>query len=252
MRKGAVPGAYVPGKTVAHRLDARVKLGLLVAATVASFAAPAPQGLLAAAACLALALVLSGTSPRTVLLALRPAAVILAFSLLANAVVLAGQPSFSPDGLARGVTAVSRIILVVGFALVFSSTTMPPAMADALAQVMLPLRRLGVPVGGIATSASLALRFIPLTVEEVGRIRCAQRARGARLDEGSLVERLRGWGQVLIPLVVGLFRRADELAAAMSDRCYTGDQTSLAEPLRPRDWAVLAGGVALAALVVLL
>ena len=100
-------------------------------------------------------------------------------------------------------------------------------------------------------SSSIALRFIPLTVEEVERIRCAQRARGARLDEGGLAARLRSWAQVLVPLVVGLFRRADELSLAMVDRCYTGDQTSLMGPLAPRDWLALLGGVlwALAAML---
>ena len=64
--------------------------------------------------------------------------------------------------------------------------------------------------------------------------------------------RLRGWGQVLVPLVVGLFRRADELASAMCDRCYTGEQTILLGPLPGRDVAALVVGVAWAALAVAL
>lgn len=237
-----VPGSYAPGSTVMHELDPRAKLALLLMATVATFAASAPWGLLAAALGLLAALVASKTSPATVARGLRPAALVLALSVLSNAVVLVGQPGFSPDGLARSVTVVCRIALVVGFALSFSSTTPPPAIADALAALMAPLRRLGVPVGAIAMSSSIALRFIPLAAEEVDRIRCAQRARGARLDEGGLVARLRSWAQVLVPLVVGLFRRADELAAAMVDRCYTGEQTALLAPLARRDWVLLALG----------
>lgn len=251
-RAAHIPGAYAPGDTPAHRLDPRAKLVALLAATAATFAAPAPWGLLAAAAGLAAALVASGTSPRTVLRGLRPAAVILAISVLSNAVVLVGQPGFSPAGLARSAAVVCHIALVVGFALSFSSTTPAPAIADSLAALMAPLRRLGVPVGAIAMSASVALRFIPLTAEEVDRIRCAQRARGARLDEGGLLKRLRGWGQVLVPLVVGLLRRADELASAMCDRCYTGEQTALLGPLAPHDWVVLAVVALWAAATVLL
>ncbi len=243
MRSVAIPGAYVPGTTPAHRLDARTKLVLLFAATLASFVASAPWGLVVVAAGLMVALAVSGTSPATVLLGLRPAAVILLVSVLSNAIVLVGQPGFSPEGLTRGVVVVCRIALVVGFALSLSATTAPPALADAIAALLAPLRRLGVPVGGIAMSSSIALRFIPLTVEEVERIRCAQRARGARLDEGGLAARLRSWAQVLVPLVAGLFRRADELSLAMVDRCYTGDQTSLMGPLAPRDWLALLGGV---------
>lgn len=243
MRRVAAPGAYVPGDTLVHRVDARVKLVLLVLVTIATFAASAPKGLLVVLAGLTLVLVASRTSPLTVLRGLRPAAVVLAFSVVANAVVLVGQPGLSADGLSRSVTAVARIVLLVGFALTLSATTMPTAVATALSQLMAPLSRVGVPVGGIATAASVALRFIPLTMDEVERIRCAQRARGAVLG-GSLVATLRGWGQVLVPLVVALLRRADDLADAMCDRCYTGEQTSMAEPLSPRDWAALAVGAA--------
>ncbi|MDO4429423.1 MAG: energy-coupling factor transporter transmembrane component T [Atopobiaceae bacterium] len=252
MRKVLVPGAYAPGSTLMHRLDPRAKLVLLLIATVGTFAAGTPWGLLVAGPGLVAALVASRTSPQTVLLGLRPAAVVLCLSVLSNAVVLVGQPGLSTAGLARSAAVVCRIALVVGLALSFSSTTPPPAIADGLASLMAPLSRVGVPVGAIAMSASVALRFIPLTVEEVERIRCAQRARGARLDEGGVLRRLRGWGQVLVPLVVGLFRRADELADAMCDRCYTGEQTALLGPLAPGDWAALALGALWAGVAVAL
>ena len=247
-----VPGSYAPGETVMHRLDPRAKLALLFAATAVTFAAPAPYGLLVAALGLTAALAASKTSPGEILRGLRPAAVILAISVVSNAVVLVGQPGVSVDGLMRSVTVVCRIALVVGFALSFSSTTPPPAIADGLAALMAPLRRVGVPVGAIAMSASIALRFIPLAVEEVDRIRCAQRARGARLDEGGPLRRLGMWAQVLVPLVVSLFRRADELSSAMVDRCYTGEQTTLLGSLGTRGWAALAACAAWAVIALLL
>lgn len=249
MNRARAIGSFVPGNTAIHRLDARAKVLCLVMASMTSFAATSPVGLAVVAAGLVAALVASRTSPLRVLLALRPALVVLGFSLLANTVVLVGQPGVSVDGLLRATRAIVRIVLVVGFALVFSATTMPPAIADALASLLRPLARLGVPVGDISTMASVALRFIPLTAEEVLRIRDAQRARGARPDEGGALRRVGAWGQVLVPLVVSLFRRADELGRAMEDRCYTGEQTSMAGPLAARDrlalvltaaWAVLA------------
>ncbi|OUO33128.1 energy-coupling factor transporter transmembrane component T [Olsenella sp. An293] len=243
MRGREVLGAYVAGDTLAHRLDARVKIVLLILATVAVFAADAPWGLLLAAAGLVAALVASRTSPTLVVRGLRPAALILAFSVLANAVVLVGQPGLSLDGLSRSALAVARIALLVGFALTLSSTTMPTEVATALSWLMAPLSRVGVPVGGISTATSIALRFIPITATELERIRAAQRARGARQDGGAL-EVLAGWRRVLVPLVVALFRRADDLAEAMADRCYTGEQTSMARPLRPVDWVALALGLA--------
>lgn len=251
MRSRRAMGAYVPGSTPVHRLDARVKVVLLLMASVATFAAGSAAGLALAAAGLVAALAASGTSPARVLLALRPALVVLAFSLLANTVVLVGQPGLSLAGLARSAQAVARIILVVGLALVFSSTTTAPATAEAVALLLGPLRRLGVPVGAVSTMTSVALRFIPLTVEEVMRIRASQRARGARLDEGGVLRRLGSWGQVLVPLVVSLFRRADEMGRAMEDRCYTGEQTSLMGPLLASDRMALVVGAVWAAAVAL-
>lgn len=251
MRRPVMLGAYVDRRTAVHRMDARVKLVALLLASIASFASSAPAGLVMAAAGLVVALGASRTSAREVLSGLRPALVVLAFSLLANSVVIVGQPGVSLAGLVRGATAVLRIVLVVGFALVFSSTTMPPVIADSLASLLSPLRRVGVPVGDLATMLSVALRFIPITMEEAERIRAAQRARGARLDEGGVLARLRGWGQVLVPLLVSLFRRADELASAMADRCYGGQQTSLSEPPTSREVAVLLACVVWAAAAVL-
>lgn len=256
MRRGLVLGAYVPASTPLHRADARAKAVLLGALTVAAFAS-GPAGLAVVAAALAGALALSRTSPAAVLRALRPAALLLCFSLAANALVLGpqdpasgtwglGPVGVSPEGAARALLAVGRIAVVVGLSLVFSATTMPPAIADALASLLSPLARLGVRVGDVAMTVSVALRFIPIATEEIDRIRCAQRARGARLDEGGAVARLRGWQRTLVPLLVSLFRRADDLAAAMGDRCYSGEgQTAMTGPLAPGDWALLACGLAL-------
>ncbi len=252
MRRPLAPGAYRPGATPVHRLDARTKIVALLVASVTAFAAPAPLGLALVAAGLLVALEASGTAPVRVLMALRPALVLLGISLLANGVVLVGQPGLSAEGLVRSATAIARIVIVVGLALVFSSTTMSPAIADGLAALMAPLGRLGVPVGGLSMAVSVALRFIPLASEEVERIRCARRARGARLDEGGVIRRLAGWGQVLVPLIVSLFRRADELAAAMEDRCFTGEQTSMQGPLPARERMVLLGVAAWAACALLL
>ena len=219
----------------------------LLVASVTTFAASAPLGLAVVVAGLLVTLAASGTSPLRVLAALRPALVLLAVSVLANGIVLVGEPGISVSGVARSATAVARVVVVAGLALSFSSTTTPPAIADAVASLMAPLARLGVPVGAVSTAVSVALRFIPLASEEVERIRCAQMARGARLDEGGAVRRLSAWGQVLVPLVVSLLRRADELAEAMEDRCYTGEQTSMWQPLGGRDVAALLGVAAWAA-----
>ena len=147
-----------------------------------------------------------------------------------------------PAGGMRGVTAVVRILILVGFSLAVSSSTTATQISDAVVRLLRPLAHFGMPVAALGTVLSLALRFIPLVSEELGRIRLAQRARGARFDEGGLVERIRIWGSVLTPLMVGLFRRADRLAEAMSARCYDASSEGrlpVPRPLGHRDRALL-------------
>lgn len=256
-RRSPLLGAYRAAETPLHHLDARVKLACLLAVTVALFAASSPVTLAAMAAAVLAAAHLGGLSARELAQGLRPTAIILAFSLLANAFVadgtasltLVGPLGISYPGLARGALAVGRIAVLVFAALVLSATTSSTAVADALTSLMAPLSRLGVPVGDIAMTVSIALRFIPLTAEELVRIRDAQRARGVDFAQGSVSARVRRWLSVLAPLVVALFRRADDLAQAMAERCYRGrGRTRLTRPMRPSDLLVLAA-VAIGCLV---
>lgn len=256
-RRSPLLGAYRAAETPLHHLDARVKLACLLAVTVALFAASSPVALAAMAAAVLAAAHLGGLSARELAQGLRPTAIILAFSLLANAFVadgtasltLVGPLGISYPGLARGALAVGRIAVLVFAALVLSATTSSTAVADALTSLMAPLSRLGVPVGDIAMTESIALRFIPLTAEELVRIRDAQRARGVDFAQGSVSARVRRWLSVLAPLVVALFRRADDLAQAMAERCYRGrGRTRLTRPMRPSDLLVLAA-VAIGCLV---
>ena len=246
-------GSYVARDTPVHRLDARVKLALLLAATVALFVTPRPLALAGIGAAAVAAGGIAGLGARDLVSALRPTVVILAFSLLANAVsvdgagdvTLWGPVGVSGAGAVRGAMAVGRIVVLVALSVVLCATTSSTAVADALAALLAPLGRLGLPAGDVAMTMSVALRFIPLAMEEFSRIHDAQRARGADFAHGPVVARVRRWLAVLTPLVVALFRRADDLADAMRERCYRGEgRTRLARPLRPADVAVLLAGLA--------
>lgn len=248
----ALFGSYLAADTPVHRLDARVKIALLLVATAAAFLARSWMGLVLLAAIMLAVARLAGVSPSSLARSMRPAALILLFALIANAfvldgtgdVALVGPLSLTWAGLGRGLVAVGRVLVLVGLALCVTATTAPPQMADALSSIMSPLRVLRVPVGDIAMVVSVALRFIPLCAEEFGRIRDAQRARGVDFDAGGLPARLRRWLSVLTPLVVALFRRADDLAAAMRERCYRGEgRTRLARGLRHADVVALVMGI---------
>lgn len=249
-------GGYTPHAPAA-RADARVKLILLLLATVGVFSAQSPVVLLAWAVVLFGALGAARMRPSRILRAMRPVAIVLAFTLIANLVScdgsatieLAGPVGLDPAGGLRGLLAVVRIVLLVGFSLVVAASTTGTQLSDACVRLLRPCARWGVPVGPLGTVLSLALRFIPLVSEELNRIRLAQRARGASFDNGTVIERIGVWASVLTPLMIGLFRRADRLAEAMSARCYdavSAGRLPAPRPLGSLDRRVLVVGTGLA------
>ena len=253
-------GGYIPSSPLSH-VDARVKVILLLVATGGVFAASAPWTWAVWGLALAIALGAARMSPIEVVRGVRPVAVILAFTLIANlvscdgrgSVALMGPVRLDLDGGMRGLAAVARIMLLVGFSLAVSSSTTGTQISDATVRLLRPAARMGAPVAALGTVLSLALRFIPLVSEELGRIRLAQRARGARFDEGFLFERIRVWGSVLTPLMIGLFRRSDRLADSMAARCYDASASGrlpAPRPLGPGDRAVLAGGLLVFAVLI--
>lgn len=278
--------SYISGSSPVHACDARVKILLLAAYSVTLFFVRTWTGLAACALLFCAVAAVSRVPLRRYFALLVPVYVIVGLTVLFNgfsfdvaqaagsapsglgnvsAGVLSGMPpvaligsfGFVPAGFARGCFFALRIVLLVVASLAVTYTTTSTELTAALGDFLRPLRRLRLPVDDIATVFSLALRFIPVTAEEFGRVHDAQQARGAAFDDGSLWQRLRAWQTVLIPLFVGLFRRADALAAAMDARCYGAPdvvRTSLADRrFAPRSVAVLAGGLAVcAALAVLL
>lgn len=249
-------GGYTPHAPAA-RVDARVKLILLLLATVGVFSAQSPVVLSAWAVVLFGALGAARMRPSRILSAMRPVAIVLTFTLIANLVScdgratieLAGPVGLDPAGGLRGLLAVVRIVLLVGFSLVVAASTTGTQLSDACVRLLRPCARWGVPVGPLGTVLSLALRFIPLVSEELNRIRLAQRARGVSFDNGTVIERIGVWASVLTPLMIGLFRRADRLAEAMSARCYdavSAGRLPAPRPLGSLDRRVLIVGTGLA------
>ena len=111
--------------------------------------------------------------------------------------------------------------LVIGSA-IMTLTTTPNQLTDGLESLLGPLKKIKVPVHEIAMMMTIALLFIPTLIEETDKIMNAQKARGADMETGSVVQRAKALIPILIPLFVSAFRRADELALAMECRCYRG------------------------------
>lgn len=219
-------------------LDARVKIALMLAYSVALFCAKGLAGLGVAAALLA-AVALFGRVPLVRLLREGAFAyLIVGFLLVYNIVA---------SGWLAGVAVAARLVLLVWASLLLMALSTPMELSEALRRLLSPLGRLGLPVRDFTTSLSIALRFMPLLSEELRAVRAAQASRGAAFEDAGLVRRLRAYGGLMVPVLVGLFRRADRLAAAMEARCYgaSGEPTSLVERrFSAGDGAVLLVGVA--------
>jgi len=250
-------GQYLPGDTAVHRVDARVKFLVAIAYTYAIFASHTWWAMGVLAAAMVVLYLIAKVPFRLALRGIRPLVYILVFTVIVNAftfnadagiapdgslaLMIAGGFAFKPYGLLAGAYFALRIALLVMATSLVTFTTNAVELSDALASLMHPLKVFHVPVEDVATMFSIALRFIPTTAEEAERIMTAQRARGVVFDEGSLARRIRAWTPVLVPLFVGLFRRADELAAAMDARCYVGDGRVRLKVavMRPADWTTL-------------
>ena len=119
--------------------------------------------------------------------------------------------------------ALRLIYLVVGASLMTLTTT-PNDLTDGLESVLSPLKKLKVPVHEISMMMSIALRFIPILMEETDRIMKAQKARGADFENGNLIQKAKAMIPLLVPLFISAFRRANDLAMAMEARCYRGGE----------------------------
>lgn len=250
-------GQYVPVDSPIHLLEARAKMTLMFVLAIVLFMIEQFMGLLAVAALIFVAVLLSRISWRIVARGLKAVTLLLLFTLLAHslrwepatvALFRAGPIAVDPDGLVRGVFFSTRILLLVIGSSLLTLTTSPVELTDGLTRLMRPLEKIRIPVGEIAMILTIALRFIPTTAEEAEKIIVAQIARGARFDQRWPLARARAYIPVLIPLFVGLFKRAEELAVAMEARCYHGGhgRTRLNESrLGAKDVIVMVSGGAL-------
>ena len=231
MLKDITLGQYFPGDTPVHRLDPRTKLLLTVLYIILLFVADSALGYLLLALAVAGVTALARIRPVTLFRGLKPLVIIIAFTAVLNLFFTDGTllwqwhfVRITHEGVRNAVLMVLRVMLLVTGTLMLTYTTAPLAITDGMERLLSPLKRLHVPVYELSLMMSIALRFIPVLIEETDRIMSAQRARGADFESGGLVRRARALLPLLIPLFVSAFRRADELATAMECRCYNGGE----------------------------
>lgn len=205
---------YIPRESPIHTCDARVKIAALFLYSLALVVAPWWWAVLALALLFAVVLVVSQLPlARVVGPVLVPAYVLAGIAFACNLFPGAG-------GWLVGLMAAARIVFLVAASLVVSYSTTSSQLMAALRWYLRPLGRIGVPVDDVCMALSLSLRFIPVTAEEFSAVYNAQQSRGAAFSCGGLWSRLKAWASVFVSVLVRMFRRADNLAAAMESRCY--------------------------------
>lgn len=233
-------GQYYPTESILHRLDPRVKLIGTFLFIVSLFAFDSFYGYIAVALFLAIIIKLSNVPFGYIVKGLKAIVVLLLFTMFFNLFFTQGDPVFewgvikiTDNGIRMASFMGIRLTFLILGSSLMTFTTTPNQLTDGLEKVMKPLNRIKVPVHEIAMMMSIALRFIPILLEETDKIMKAQMARGADFESGGIMKRAKSLIPLLVPLFVSAFRRANDLAMAMEARCYRGgDGRTKMKPLR--------------------
>ena len=222
-------GQYYPADSIIHKLDPRVKLFATLLYVISLFTFRSIVGFIIATIFLIAVIVLSKVPFGYMVKGLRAILVILIITALFNLFLTPGETlvkfgifRITREGLLSAVKMAVRLIYLILGTSVVTLTTTPNALTDGMEKALRPLNKIRVPVHEIAMMMSIALRFIPILVEETDKIMKAQIARGADFETGNLLKKAKNMVPLLVPLFISAFRRANDLAMAMEARCYHG------------------------------
>ena len=263
MLKDITLGQYFPGDTIAHRLDPRTKILLVVLYIVALFCADSLLAYGILALVLAVCVRISRVGLKSLVRGLKPVVFIIVFTGLLNLFFTPGDHTLVEWGVLRitetgarnALFMILRIMLLIMGTFLMTYTTSPISLTDGLERLLNWMKKLHVPVHELAMIMSIALRFIPTLIEETDKIMSAQKARGADFESGGIIQKAKALIPILVPLFVSAIRRAEELATAMECRCYHGGEgrTKLhVLQYAGRDYAALALGVVITAGIIAL
>ena len=241
-------GQYYPTESIVHKLDPRVKLFGTVLYIISLFIAKNPAVYLLGAVFLFTCIHLSKVPVKYIVKGLRGIMLILILSVGLNMFFVDGKVlvkfwifKITYEGIIQAMYMAVRFILLIMGSSLMTLTTTPNSLTDGLEKSLRFLRVFKIPVHEIAMMMSIALRFIPILIEETNKIMNAQAARGADFENKNLFKRVKALVPILVPLFVSAIRRAGELASAMEARCYRGGEgRSRMKPLKYAGRDVLA------------
>ena len=224
-------GQYYQADSIIHRLDPRVKLVATFSYIISLFFIDNFIGYIVAALFLALVIKLSKVPFKFMVKGMKTILFLLIITVGFNLFLTPGEAlitiwkvKITKEGLRVAVFMALRLSYLIIGSSVMTLTTTPNNLTDGLENLMKPLKVLHVPVHEVAMMMSIALRFIPILLEETDKIMKAQIARGADFESGNLVKKAKALVPLLVPLFISAFRRANDLAMAMEARCYRGGE----------------------------
>jgi len=222
-------GQFMPGKSIMHRLDPRVKIILMLSFIVLIFCTFNFYALGFVTLSIIAIILMSGIPVSMYLKSLKVIIVIVLITSVLNMFYGTGEPiwqfgflKITLSGIYRAIFVTVRIVGLILISSCLTFTTSPTDLTDAIERLMKPLKVFHVNVHEIAMMMTIALRFVPTLLEETDKIMAAQKARGADMESGNIIQKVKALIPVLIPLFASAFRRAYELAMAMECRCYQG------------------------------
>ena len=235
-------GQYYQADSILHRLDPRVKLIGTILYIISLFLYKEPAPFLLAALFLAVCVGLSRVPFSYILRGLKTIMLLMLITAFFNVFLTPGEVLFSygilkmtKEGVIAAVFMAVRLVMLIISSSLMTLTTTPTRLTDAMEKLLWPAAKIGLPVHEVSMMMSIALRFIPILLEETDKIMKAQMARGADFETGNVFKRIRAMVPLLVPLFISAFRRANDLAMAMEARCYQGGvgRTKM-KPLRYR------------------
>ncbi len=222
-------GQYYPANSVLHRMDPRTKIVCTLLYLISLFLFKSFWGYLAATVFLVMVIKISKVPFKFMIKGMKAIVMLLLVTCLFNLFLTPGEKlvsfwifTITKEGLRTAVFMVFRLVYLIMGASVMTLTTTPNSLTDGIEKLLKPLNHLHMPVHEIAMMMSIALRFIPILLDETDKIIKAQTARGADLEGGNIIQKAKAMVPILVPLFVSAIRRANDLAMAMESRCYNG------------------------------
>ncbi len=245
-------GQFMPGRSFIHKMDPRMKVIVMIALIVFVFLAKNLMSMGWMLGFVFLLMLLSRVSIKMYFKGLKAICFLVLFTAALNMLYVRGDSSqvlwfqwvdgalnmlyvsgdtellkfwiftVTVGGLWQSLFIAARLVLIIIISSMLTYTTSPTDLTAAIERLLGPLKIIKIPVHELAMMMTIALRFIPTLLEETEKIMNAQKARGADMESGGIMQRAKALIPILIPLFISSFRRAFELATAMDCRCYSG------------------------------